>query len=70
MARKADWQELQELDEAIISEPGHKSGFWARVFGWPREKANRHLTTLNDQGYLYYEDDDGRLYPFDPDDLK
>jgi len=66
MARKADSRELQELDKAIVSQPGQRSGFWAQVFGWSREKANRHLTTLNDKGYLYYEDDQGGLYPFDP----
>jgi hypothetical protein len=68
MARRADRNEMDKLDKAIISKPGHRSGFWARVFGWSREKVNRHLTTLNDQGYLYYEDN-GKLYPFDPDKL-
>lgn len=66
MARRANTRELRKLDEAIVSQPGQKSGFWARTFGWSREKANRHLTTLNDRGRLYYEDDQGRLYPFDP----
>jgi hypothetical protein len=65
MARKASLQELRKLDEAIASQPGQRSGFWARVFGWSREKTNRHLTTLNDHGRLYYEDDNGGLYPFD-----
>ncbi len=66
MARKANSRELEKLDEAIVSQPGQRSGFWAHVFGWSREKANRHLSTLNDQGYLYYEDDQGGLYPFNP----
>ncbi|MCA9925110.1 MAG: hypothetical protein KC421_22205 [Anaerolineales bacterium] len=68
MARKANKNELQRLDDAIGSQPGHKSGFWARRFGWSREKTNRHLTTLNDEGFLYFEDDRGGLHPFDPDE--
>jgi DNA-binding IclR family transcriptional regulator len=68
MARKANKQELYALDEAIGAEPGRKSGFWATLFGWSREKTNRHLTTLNDDGYLYYEDERGGLYRFDPDE--
>lgn len=70
MARKANSRELRKLDEAIASQPGQRSGFWAQVFGWSREKTGRHLTTLNDQGRLYYEDDSGRLYPFDPKNLE
>lgn len=65
MARKADQDELKQLDEAIQVEPGNKGSFWARTFGWSREKVSRHLTTLNDEGRLYYEDENGRLYPFD-----
>ncbi|MCP4358851.1 MAG: hypothetical protein GY796_12600 [Chloroflexi bacterium] len=68
MARKANKKECQMLDEAIGSQPGHRSGFWARIFGWSREKANRHLTTLNDEGHLYFEDDGGGLHQFDPDE--
>lgn len=66
MARKADQEELRKLDEAISAEPGHKSGTWASLFDWSREKVNRHLATLNDQGHFYYEDDNGRLYPVKP----
>ncbi|CUS04319.2 protein of unknown function [Candidatus Promineifilum breve] len=63
MARKADQAELKQLDEAITAHPGRRSGTWAGLFKWSREKVNRHLTTLNEQGRLYYEDDEGRLYP-------
>ncbi len=69
MARKANNKELHQLDEAIGLQPGKRSGFWANRFGWSREKANRHLTTLNDNGRLYYEDDWGGLHYFNPDDL-
>lgn len=65
MGRKADQEELRMLDEAIRAKPGCRSGTWANLFKWSREKVNRHLTTLNQQGYLYYEDDEGRIYPVD-----
>lgn len=67
MARKANRNDLKNLDQAIKSQPGRRSGFWARRFGWSREKVNRHLTTLNDRNHLYWEDDNGGLHPFDPD---
>ncbi len=63
MGRKANEVELKQLDEAIHIRPGRKSGTWAGLFNWSREKVNRHLATLNEQGYLYYEDEEGRLYP-------
>lgn len=63
MARKADQEELRKLDEAINSKPGRRSGTWANFFNWSREKVNRHLATLNEQGCLYYEDEEGRIYP-------
>lgn len=68
MARKADQDDLKKLDQAIRRQPGRKSGFWARKFNWSREKVSRHLTTLNDQGKYYFEDDRDGLYPFDTDD--
>lgn len=67
MARKANQDDLDQLDSAIHEEPGRRPGILARLFGWRREKVSRGLTTLNDQGYFYYEDDDGGLYSFDRD---
>lgn len=63
MARKADQVELRLLAEAIRSKPGRRSGTWASLLNWSREKVNRHLATLNEQGYLYYEDEKGGIYP-------
>ena len=68
MARKANPNDLHKLNRAIYQNQGQKSGFFARRFGWSREKTNRHLVSLNDDGYLYFEDESGRLYPFDSDD--
>ncbi len=67
MARKADQVELRLLDEAIQSKPGRRSGTWAGVLKWSREKVNRHLATLGEQGHLYYEDETGRIYPLKSD---
>lgn len=64
MARKANQEDLERLDEAIHENPGQRSGFFARTFGWSREKAARHLVSLNDEGHLYYEDEKGGLFPF------
>ena len=68
MARKANKEDMKKLDQAIQQKKGKKSGFFARKLGWSREKTNRNLTSLNDAGYLYYEDDEGGLYPFDEND--
>ena len=67
MARKANQDELERLARGIEQQPGKRSGFFARLFGCTREKISRQLVTLNDQERLYYEDDGGGLYPFDPD---
>ena len=67
MARKADRDELDRLARGIEQQPGKRSGFFARLLGCTREKISRQLATLNDQDRLYFEDDDGGLYPFPPD---
>lgn len=64
MARKVDQKDIRKLDEAIEKIPGRKSGYWARKFGWSRQKTTRYLTSLNDQGQFYYEDECGGLFPF------
>lgn len=68
MARKANQQELDRLAQAIHKRPGRRRSFFARLLGCSREKVNRQLVTLNDRNVLFYEDDDGAIYPFDPDD--
>lgn len=68
MARKANQRELDRLSREIERQPGKRSGFFARLFGCSREKISRQLVSLNDQEKLFYEDDRGGLFPFDPDD--
>lgn len=69
MPRKANDKEVDQLWNALQKQPGTKSGVFARLFNWSREKVARHLVTLDDQGRLSYEDENGRLYPFNPYDL-
>lgn len=69
MSKKANEQNMQALKRLVERVPGKKAGTLARLLGWSREKVTRGLVTLNDDGVLFYEDSDGRLYPFrdDPD---
>ena len=69
MARQPNREDMYKLNDGIHQDHGQKSGFFARVFGWSREKTARHLVSLNDEGFLFYEDDDGRLFPFNRDEF-
>ncbi|MDL1897328.1 hypothetical protein FBQ82_13770 [Anaerolineae bacterium CFX7] len=64
MPKKANEQNMQELKRMLEATQGKKAGTLARMLGWSREKVNRGLATLNDEGVLLYEDSDGHLYPF------
>ncbi|MGQ0604210.1 MAG: hypothetical protein ACT4QE_21215 [Anaerolineales bacterium] len=66
MSRKADADRLKELQNAIQNHPGNRSSFFARLLGWRREEVSRGLTTMDDEGILLSEDDEGRLWPYDP----
>jgi hypothetical protein len=64
MARKANPARLERLRRTVESNPGRRAGFLARLLGWRREEVNRALTTLNDRGVLFSEDERGGLWPF------
>ena len=66
MARKADQARLISLKVAVESSPGKRAGFFARLLGWRQEEVSRALTTLNDRGVLFSEDEKGGLWPFRP----
>ena len=68
MGRRANPRELTRLQSAIIEKPGRKCAYFARALGWSREKVARRLVTLNDIGFLLYEDDKGGLYSCDKSD--
>lgn len=64
MARKANEGRLRKAKRSIYSNPGQKAGTYARRLGLHREAFNRILVTLNDRGVLLWEDEEGRLWPF------
>lgn len=64
MSRKANHQRLYKLRQAIEQNPGQRVGFFARLLGWPHEKVNRGLVSLDDEGMLFSEDERGGLWPF------
>jgi len=64
MARKANPLRLESLRVAVELNPGKRAGFLARLLEWRREEVNRALTTLNDRGVLFSEDERGGLWPF------
>ncbi len=66
MSRKADAEELDELEDAIKEHPGKRPGFFARLLRWRREKVSRKLTSFEDEGIFVSEDEAGRLWPYDP----
>ena len=65
MPRQANQNSLQNLKRAIEKNPGKCPSFFARLLGWTHEQVNRELTSLNDEGVLLYEDEQGGLYPIE-----
>jgi len=63
MARIADKKKLEQAVEILNTEPGKKSGTYARKLGVHKEAFNRLLVQLNDEKVLLYEDDDGNIWP-------
>ncbi len=64
MARKHQIQRLEEIYDTVKENPGQRPGFIARLLGEPRSQIMRTLPSLEDQGYLFSEDEKGRLWPF------
>lgn len=64
----AFWRKKQDdfeaMDEVIQSNPGIKPAGIARRLGKDRSTINRRLPSAEEAGYLYYEDDEGGLWPF------
>ncbi len=57
---------LSRLSEAIQQFPGISQAELARQLNASRATINKDLGIIQDQqGTLLWEDDDGRLYPFD-----
>ncbi len=64
MPRRRKPQDLERLYQAVQRHPGRRASWLARLLGWPRSKVTRALPDLEEQGYLLYEDEQGRLFPF------
>jgi len=64
MPRQADTTRLSTLRQAIETHSGERASFFARLLDLPRETISRMLVTLNDNGVLLYEDEQGKLWPF------
>ena len=66
MPRTVSVDRLWHLFQAIQRRPGARPADLARELGWHRSQVIRLLPHLDDYGYLVYEDDEGRLYPYPP----
>lgn len=65
MARKANPDRVQQAAGLVAALPGRRAAEYARWIGCPRETFNRLLTQMDDLGFLLWEDDQGRLWPFE-----
>lgn len=64
----AFWQkkedEFETTDQIIHDNPGISLAELARHLNVARSTITRRLPSLEDAGYLYYEDERGGLWPF------
>ncbi len=56
--------EYKEMDRIIWENPGIRPAELAHILGVSRSTIHRRLPSLEEAGYLYYEDGQGGLYPF------
>ncbi len=57
---------FEEMVRIIKEQPGIRPSELARRLGVSRSTIQRRLPSLEEAGYLLYEDDEGRLYPYHP----
>jgi DNA-binding IclR family transcriptional regulator len=57
--------EFSDMHQALLEHPGQSLHELARQFGVPASTILRRLPGMAEAGYLLYEDDRGKLYPFD-----
>ncbi len=58
-------EEFEEMDQVIQEHPGISAAELARELEVERSTIMRRLPSLEEAGYLYYEDEEGRLWSFD-----
>jgi DNA-binding IclR family transcriptional regulator len=56
--------DFEEMDVVIQDKPGISASGLARMLGVNRSTITRRLPSMEEAGYLYYEDDEGGLWPF------
>jgi DNA-binding MarR family transcriptional regulator len=56
--------EFDDMDAVIQSNPGISPAEVARLLNVSRATVTRRLPSVEEAGYLYYEDDQGGLWPF------
>jgi DNA-binding IclR family transcriptional regulator len=61
-------EEFEAMDQVIQEQPGISAAELARELEVERSTIMRRLPSLEEAGYLYYEDEEGRLWLFDPDE--
>lgn len=64
MAGKSQNERLENIYGSIENNPGERPGFFARALNIPRSSVTRSLATMEEEGYLLSEDDNGGLWPF------
>lgn len=56
--------EYQKMDEVIKEQPGIRQAQLARELEVSPSTVSRRLPSMNEAGYLYWEDEKGGLWPF------
>jgi len=56
-------EDLEELYDLIVRNPGLTISGLARLAGWSYQKMEYRLISLDAEGLLICEDDQGRIYP-------
>ena len=69
MARIADDIRLLEAQQALLENQGEKASYYAKILGIHRYDFNTLLAMLNERGFFLWEDEEGCLWPFNPEQV-
>ncbi|MGH2543617.1 MAG: winged helix-turn-helix domain-containing protein [Ardenticatenaceae bacterium] len=61
----AKTREFEEMDRLIREQPGIRAAELAKQVGVARSTVQRRLPSLEEAGYLYWEDEQGGLWPME-----
>lgn len=61
---KKKQSDFEKMDQMIQAKPGISQAELARQLNTSCSTVSRRLPSLEEAGYLYYEDDRGGLWPF------